>query len=233
MKIDYALVGSTENPFYLEFWPVISRVWREVFGIIPVLGLITNEDSELYDDGNGLVIKIKSSHGQDLALSSQIVRMYISKFLDGNCIISDIDMIPTSKPYFITQFEEFSDDDVLVLSSHHPQTSGLPQYPMCYVVGSSKKLSEIFKSNVSWDEFYWSTPKDGWSTDQTYLFRCIQEYGVDKVKFPYRSFNGDRIDRNAWGYDINKLKNGEYIDSHLLRPYSQYKEHIDNLILQL
>ena len=140
MKIDYALVGSTENPLYLDFWPVISDVWKRVFNITPVLGLICNEDSVLYDDGNGLVIKIKSSHGQDLALSSQIVRMFITKYLDGNCIISDIDMIPTSKPYFINQFENYSDDDILVLSSNHWQTAGLTQYPMCYVAGHSKNL---------------------------------------------------------------------------------------------
>jgi hypothetical protein len=233
MKIDYVLVGSTENPLYLDFWPVISDVWKRVFNITPVLGLITNENSELYDDGNGLVVKFKQTQGQDAALSSQIVRMYLPKFLDGNCIISDIDMIPTSIPYFINQFEQFSDEDILVLSSHHWQTKGTNQYPMCYVAGNSKKLSEIFNLNGSWDEFYWSTPKEGWSTDQTFLYRCIENYGIDKVKFPYRSFNNDRIDRPSWGYDINRLKNGDYVDAHLLRPYSQYKEHIDNLILHL
>ncbi len=46
-NIKYAIMGSDTNPMYLEFWPVVSKIWKEIFGIIPVLGLICNEDSEL------------------------------------------------------------------------------------------------------------------------------------------------------------------------------------------
>ena len=64
---------------------------------IPVLGLVGDEESDLYDDGNGLVIKIKINESQDSALSSQIVRMFITKYLDDVCIISDI-RVPISRP---------------------------------------------------------------------------------------------------------------------------------------
>jgi hypothetical protein len=138
MKIKYAIHGSNNNPLYLDFWPVVAKVWKEKFNIIPVLGLVGNEESDLYDDGNGLVIKIKINESQDSALSSQIVRMFITKYLDGACIISDIDMIPLSKKYFIDEFDRYSKDDIIILSSHHPQTLRINQYPMCYVVGEGE-----------------------------------------------------------------------------------------------
>jgi hypothetical protein len=230
MKIKYAIHGSNNNPLYLDFWPVISKVWREKFNVIPVLGLVGNEDGGLYDDGNGLVLKVKLDETHDSALSSQIVRMYATKYFDDNCIISDIDMIPISKKYFIDQFEEFTNDDILVMSSHHPQMVKINQYPMCYVVGQGKKLSKIFDCNTSWPEFYQKIPKLGWYSDQVYLYECISKYGTKNIKFPFRSFNGDRIDRMSWSYNIDRLNAGEYIDCHSLRPYNIYKKQVDDLI---
>jgi hypothetical protein len=230
MKIKYAIHGSNNNPLYLDFWPVVAKVWKEKFNIIPVLGLVGNEESDLYDDGNGLVIKIKINESQDSALSSQIVRMFITKYLDGACIISDIDMIPLSKKYFIDEFDRYSKDDIIILSSHHPQTLKINQYPMCYVVGEGGELSKIFNSNTDWNEFYNKIPKNGWTSDQVYLYECISNYGKDKVKFPFRSFNNDRVDRSFWSYDLIKIHNQEYIDCHSLRPYNQYEKKINDLI---
>lgn len=230
MKIDYCLIGSNTDPLYLDFWPIVSKVWKEVFNITPVLGLICDEDSELYSDEFGMVKKFKKSEFSDSGCQSQVVRMYLSKFLDGNCIISDIDMIPLSKKYFIDDLEKFKDDDVIVMSSTHPQTVNTNQYPMCYIAGDSKIFDKIFKTNVSWDEFVKETCANGWYSDQLYLYKCIQEFGLDTVKFPYRSFNNDRVDRAYWSYDDKLVTEGHYVDCHSLRPYHQYKSIINNLI---
>lgn len=230
MKIDYCLIGSTTNPLYLDFWPVVSKIWKEVFNITPVLGLICDEDSDLISDEYGIIKKIKTSNLTDEGTQSQIVRMYLSKFLSGNCIISDIDMIPLSKKYFIDDLIEYSDDDVLVMSSHHYQTINTKQYPMCYVVGNSKSFNNIFETETNWDEFVIKSSRNGWYSDQCFLYESIQKYGVENVKFPYRSFSNDRVDRDQWYYNANAVKEGKYIDSHLLRPYISYKTQIEFLI---
>ena len=101
MKIDYVFIGSDLNPMYLDFWPLVSRIWREVFNMMPVLGLICDEDSDLYDDWCGLVKRFKAVEGINTGLQSQIVRLFMPKFLEGNILLSDIDMAPLSKDYFI------------------------------------------------------------------------------------------------------------------------------------
>ena len=101
MKIDYALMGSDSNPMYLDFWPIVSKVWKKKFNITPVLGLITNEKEEIIHDEHGLIIKINPVQNYEISLLTQLVRLYLPKFLNGNCIISDIDMIPLSQEYFI------------------------------------------------------------------------------------------------------------------------------------
>ena len=40
MKLDYVLMGSNENPLYLDFWPVVSKVWKELFNITPLMVLM-------------------------------------------------------------------------------------------------------------------------------------------------------------------------------------------------
>jgi hypothetical protein len=232
MVINYALMGSDMNPLYLDFWPILSKVWKEVFNITPVLGLISDEETDIYDDGNGLVIKLKSIEGFDDGLLSQLVRLYLPKFLEGNCIISDIDMIPLSKKYFIDDLNDYSDNEFIIMSSHHPQTININQYPMCYVVGNDKVFKELFTLEDDWISFVKKIPLQGWFTDQLYLYDVINSNTNFNYKFPQRNggFTDNRIDREMWRYDVNKLKEGYYIDSHSLRPYSQYSEEINKLI---
>lgn len=232
MKIDYALVGSNSNPMYLDFWPVVSKVWKTVFNVTPVLGLITNDNEEIVKDEYGIIIKLNPVDGYSDSLLSQLVRLYLPKYLNGNCIISDIDMIPLSKKYFIDNLIEFSDDDFIIMSSHHPQTNGTNQYPMCYVVGNDKIYKELFSLDDSWTNFIQKIPNNGWYTDQTHLFNIINSNKQFNYKFPKRDgdFINDRIDRALWGYNVDKLKNGDYVDCHSLRPYNEYKNEINNLI---
>ena len=232
MTINYALVGSNNNPMYLDFWPIISKVWKSIFNVTPVLGLITDGDEEIINDEFGIIIKLKKIDGYSDGLLSQLVRMYLPKHLKGNCIISDIDMIPISKRYFIDSLKEYDNDDFIVMSSHHPQTINTNQYPMCYVVGSDLNFKKLFNLNDDWETFVKKIPDQGWYTDQCHLYSMINQNTNINYKFPLRSgdFVGDRIDRVNWSYDIELLKNGYYIDSHMLRPYTKYKDEIDKLI---
>ena len=225
-------MGSNNNPLYLDFWPIVSKVWKEVFNITPVLGLISDEETDIYDDGNGLVIKLKSIEGFDDGLLSQLVRLYLPKFLEGNCIISDIDMIPLSKKYFIDDLNDYSDNDFIIMSSHHPQTININQYPMCYVVGNDKIFKELFTLEDDWISFVKKIPHQGWFTDQLYLYDIINKNNNFNYKFPHRNggFVYNRIDRINWRYDGNKIKEGYYIDCHSLRPYKQFTKEIDELI---
>lgn len=233
MIINYALVGSNNNPLYLDFWPVISKVWKNNFNITPVLGLITDQKEEIIEDENGIVIKLKKISNYDDGLLSQIVRFYLPKFLKGNCIISDIDIIPLSKRYFIDEFKSYLDDDFIITSSHHPQTKHINQYPMCYVAGNYKNFIDLFNLNDEWETFVKKIPNNGWYTDQLHLYNVIQN-NKNRIQFKFPERNGgfitNRIDRINWNYDPKKVSEGYYIDCHSLRPYERYKKEINELI---
>ena len=152
MRIEYAIMGSTTD-WYYDFWPIVSQVWKKRFNITPVLGLISDKDTDLYDDGNGLVKEFKLINSKDTGLQSQVVRLYLPKYLNGVCITSDIDIIPISKKYFIEDLVEFDENDLLVFSSSNESTKNINQYPMCYVACQSKLFHTIFNLEKDWVSF--------------------------------------------------------------------------------
>jgi hypothetical protein len=231
MKIDYVSLGSTDNPEYLDYWPIVSKVWYKKFNIIPVLGLITNEDSDFEKTEYGIIKKFKKPENEDAGLCSQLVRLYLPKFLNGNVLVSDIDMMPLSTKYFVDDIEQFDENKMIVFSSHNEQTNGSNQYPMCYVASSSKTYSEIFDYSLNFENFISSIEHRGWQTDQFFLYKQINLLEKNRIEFPRRVWGHQcaRIDRGNWKYDENLLREGYYIDSHLLRPYSPNKQEIDKI----
>jgi hypothetical protein len=239
MKLDYVILGSNNDPMYIDFWHIISKIWKTVFNITPILGLISEEDSEFYESEFGLIKKFKAVDGVNIAMQSQIVRLYLTKLLKGNVIISDIDMSPLSKSYFIEQVKEFSPNKIYVMSSDNIECKNDNQIPMCYIIADSNILSKSLKIDTSWSEFVkkLNDMNFGWYTDQKYLWLNIQNT-INKNKEAVVLLNrgwkdgiaDKRIDRAMWNYDSNLVKNDKYIDAHLLRPYSENKEEIDKLI---
>jgi len=238
MKIDYAIMGSNMNPMYLDFWSIISKTWKEIFNITPVLGLICDEDSNLIEDEFGLVKKFKAIDGIDTGLQSQIVRHWLTKELTGNIIISDIDMVPLSKEYFIDQIKNFDETKFYVMSSDNNECNMNKEIPMCYNIANSKIYSNVLDLGDKWENFVTklNSMNFGWTTDQNYLWIKVHEQ-INKDKESVVLLNrgwsmgaNKRIDRLWWSYEPNLVKNGYYIDSHLLRPYNENKERVDALI---
>jgi hypothetical protein len=235
MKIDYVIIASNENPYYLDFWPIISKVWKEKFNITPVLGLISDENSDFEESEYGIVKKFKSVNGVDTGLQSQIVRLFLPKLLNGYCLISDIDIIPLSIKYFEDCASYLTENNIVIYSSDHKECLNNNEYPMCYVSSHSESFKNIFKLDLDWESFVrlMKNKNQGWSTDQKYLFEKVNEYNsqTNNVVLLKRGWSlSKRIDRGDWNYDPIKVSEGFYIDSHSLRPYIQYSEEINKLI---
>jgi hypothetical protein len=234
MKIDYAIVASDNNPMYLDFWPIVRDIWINLIKIKPILVLISDKD-KITDNGDYIIHEVKSVDNISTAFQSQIVRMYITKFYsDSVCITSDIDMLPLSYKYFNTIVDDYSDDDMIILSS---DAYTINRYPLCYNVAKGSTFNEVLDLDCSFSEYCERLLKynQGWDTDELYFGECINKFkNKDRIKLLNRGWSMgmalNRIDRVLWRYDIETLKNGGYIDCHSLRPYTNYKEQVDKLI---
>lgn len=68
-----------------------------------------------------------------------------------------------------------------------------------------------------------------WLHEELYSTDMLRQYERNggKVICELSLPRSRRLDRSYWSYHPQDVVDGKYIDSHLLRPYSQYKEHID------
>lgn len=236
MNIDYVILGSDENPYYYDFWPIVSKVWKEIFNITPVLGLICDEDSDFIDTEYGIIKKFKKTENVDIGLQSQIVRLFLPKFLKGNCLISDIDMIPLSKQYFTESSSGITNNNLIIYSSDNPECLSEKMYPMCYFAANSEVFLKIFDLDLNWEQFclYLRNRNESWYTDQKYLYEKTNNFcRKNDCIFLNRGWSGmahRRIDRASWGYDRSIVSEGYYIDCHSLRPFKTFKKEIEELI---
>ena len=243
MKIKYAVMSSDDNPTYLDFWPVVSELWSKKFGIIPVLVYFGDKSVDAIRKiaPDGIVLKQEAVPNIPLYVQCQWARYYMCCSLDAICILSDIDMLPLSKYYFVDQIVGIPDDKYVHLN---PCIDTYPNIPACYHVAHSNTFSKVLGNHGDFETSMIGVLRDCasidsahgdkkyWFVDEKYSTMKINQY-LDKSIFNFikrdGGQNGHRIDRPHWQFDLNKVRQDWYYDSHSIRPYSQYKESIDSI----
>lgn len=236
ITIDRVILGCDANPMYLEFWPLVAKTWKEIVGVKPTLALIASAEVEI-DESLGDVIRFDPIPGIPTAFQAQVIRLLLPiLFPNEVCIISDMDMIPLQRDFFINNLAPHGYDKFVIFNDAGRYIQESPEYLMCYVAGLGRTFAEIFGiSNVLEipDRIkQWNTLSLGWTSDQRILYQAVnnwKDYSTRIVKLGYSEPN--RIDRAYWFYykDLVRRKN-YYVDSHMLRPYSTYKKEIDALV---
>lgn len=229
MKIDLAIHSSDSNPFYLDFWPLVSRVWKEVFGIDPILLYIDENHDIPIDETYGKVIKMKPIDGVPKYLQCLWIRYWWpSQVPDTICMISDIDMFPLSRQYFINQISNISNDKYVHLNPSHKYL------PSCYHIAKGHLFKKVLSLHDSWEDSvkYLHSLDNGtshstiiakdmqhWGADEHYATEKIRSY-EDQTLFVFLKRNWERIDRSNWRYIPDYIRRDIYADAHSIRPYS-------------
>ncbi len=232
------ILSAGAHPMYLEFWPIVAKAWKEHIGLKPTLALIAPDDV-FADESFGDVIRFTPLPGVPSSFYSQIIRLLIPVlYPDEVCILSDIDMLPISKVYYTNLISNVPDNFFVVFNDRAYGTKA-KQYPICYNVAKGATFREIFGIS-SIDEIpakiqEWYAFKIGWTADEVLLYWLLRKWHgyPDRLKLLGYETGNQRIDRSKWQFDQRLLKAGYYIDSHMLRPYHQYKNQIDQLLANL
>jgi hypothetical protein len=231
------ILATDNHENYIQFWPIVAKAWKEVIGIQPTLALIADESVKV-DETLGDVIRFEPIDGVPTSLYAQCIRLLLPAYFENEgCIVSDIDMIPLSKEYFHSGVRDADPDQFVVYRDkvYHPQT---PQFQMCYCAAYGNVWKEVFRID-SLDDIpaiviRWNDLGLAWNTDERVLFHYLthwNKYTTHCVKLGQRTTG--RVDRIHWGYNPEHLKAGKYIDAHCPRPYAQYKEIVDTVMMHL
>ncbi len=221
MKIQYALMSCNSNPMYLDFWPIVSKVWKLKFNIHPVLIYVDEKEINL-DKTFGTVIIKKPLKNFSLIFQSQFARIWYTQFFPNDtCITSDTDMIPLSSWFFIDRIKKINENEYVL------STADDYGFNICYNIALGKTFYDFLELEEKWENQMEKFKHIDWSTDEKYIEEKIKNKKY--LRLTGHSMK-TRIDRSNWNYNPSLLKMGYYYDSHLLRPYTQYKYQIDNLL---
>jgi hypothetical protein len=232
MTIDRVILATNNNENYIEFWPVVAKAWQKM-GIRPTLGLIATSDVTV-DETLGDVIRFEPIPGLAESTQAQAIRLLLpAYFPDDVCILSDIDMLPLNRDYFFNSVKEFP-DDLFVVFKDRAYTLEMKQYPMCYNVAKGSTYAKVFQvKNVRHIQAImqgWCALELGWNTDEKVMWQVLQRWNGETQKMKLLGHTVERrLDRADWRKELIEVRD-YYIDCHMPRPYSQYKEEIDQVV---
>jgi len=241
MRIDKVIHSSNDDPFYLDFWEIVSKIWNLKFGVTPVLIYFgESKVSEQY----GSVIKLNAPEGIPINTCCQLSRYWLPSTEENAVFMtSDIDMLPISKWYFMEQIKDIEDDKFVNLNCAHGQNG---YFPCCYNVAKGSTFKEVLSLKDDWEEFitngFWKsysynhTPNGlnkvlpHWVADEEWSGKLISEFDQSRVVRLYREhgLNYRRIDRGRWNWSKDDI--GSHYDCHSIRPYSSHKTEIDSIV---
>lgn len=246
MILQKAILSSNDNPEYLDFWPGVAKAWREIIGIEPVLFFIGDISRVESLSKHGQVIHVNPLSSWDIVNQSQSIRLWAgTKFPDQNLIISDLDMLPISKDYFVNSAINFPDNSLISYTSDVLKYGfylRVPQLPMCYLAAKGSTFNEILEinENVSWQSFaaIMQSRRIKYGTDQRFFYEKFLKWPSKKERYIglergwiEGKIAVNRLDKVVWTDDRSLYSS--FYDCHLPRPFSLNKEKIESLYKSL
>ncbi len=239
LKIDRVILGCDANPMYADFWPLVAKTWKEIVGVKPTLALIAPKDFPI-DETIGDVIRFDPISGMPTSFQAQIIRLLLPAYFENEvCIISDMDMIPLQRDYFVNSAMHVPENNFVVYKDGAFDAGHFKEYPMCYNVALGKTFKEIFQI-TSLDDIpdiikKWYALGLGWTSDQQILYASLNAWEDKNTRLIKLGHDvHPRLDRSCWRYNKENLRQKNYyLDCHMLRPYSAYKAEIDALVINL
>lgn len=246
MKIDLAIHSSDSSDLYLDFWPIVSKIWVKKFNVKPILIYIDDDIDKSIVNDYGEIVRIKPIPNEPINLQTQLARFwYTINYTELTSIISDIDMLPISLRYFVTNLISYNDSSYIHLN---PCIEEYGRLPACYHVAKGRVFKEVLEINDGWRDFYFKVKELGtkicereklpiWFIDECYTSTKVLNYKNDiSISLIPRvgGASGFRIDRSQWSYNKYLFNYDYYIDLHSIRPFNNHKteiSHIANLIL--
>jgi hypothetical protein len=251
MKVNRVILSSNNNPTYYHFWNPLSKVYVEKFGISPTLVFAGTEDElkELNLSTEYGEIIIQEAH-KDYHIPWQTTWMlfWATQFYpEDTCLIIGIDQVPLSD-MFLKMVEPFSEDSYCMLIAdayrpHHWSKEGSAS-PSSYHIAKGKTFDYVYQFDSDWmkeaDKVhksgikgFWEDTEGRWGIDETYsssklrqsnvLVHSLDNFGL----LCERRIECERHKETP--YDLEKLKQGWYSESHLCRPFTNHVEYITNL----
>ena len=240
MKIDLCLVASDLNADYLDFLPLVLKTWKDIVGIDVKMILISIQIPENLLNYKDNIILFKPIENIPTGFQAQCIRILYPCILNNNIIISDMDLIPLNRTYYIDNIKNIYNNSFIV---YRNVLEDIKQYPICFCVANSCVWKEIFNITTEEDiretmkKWYSQIPENdykisnpyslGWSMDQLQLFYSVNKWNKNIIKLEDCDTGFTRLDRILNDYDTeHKIRHQKDVN-YIINNREQIKENIN------
>lgn len=253
MKIDFILTSGNLNDHYLQLFPLIHQVWKKRFNLDCYLILISETIPDYLEELKDFIIIFKPLDNINTTYIAQVIRLlYPCLFPEKTILISDLDIIPVNKNYFIKPIEFLHNDTFVTYTDRYKKQE---MYAICYNVGKGKIFGDIFQIDIDkrnvlgitnklteWYNVKYDGKKNciGWYTDQKELFKHFEKYNGKKIVLKdkdigYKRLNNRARDKEYIIKNFDKILNNieSYSDIHCIKPYSKTKGILKKIVKKL
>jgi hypothetical protein len=257
MKIEKVIFTIDDNPHYRGFWSSISKHYKKRLNIDSKLFIIgENVDTSKYDISNGEIEIIEKIPNIPTIIQALIGKFYFTiTEPETTWKIGDLDLYPLQKSHFTDTILDLSDDSYVHLNPHaygvdwRDRVNGLAGYyhvakgktfekelkftgksfeDVCNEIYTSNKYGIKFHNLSSNTENHMASNDWGWFCSEEMYTGELLKYSDKLIEISPKLYN--RVDRSSMIYDIQKIRDGYYIDFHSPRPYENFSSVIEKII---
>lgn len=255
MRFDRIILSCDSNPKFIEFWPLVAKGWRTFFGDIEVwLALVAPEKFHVEQPGHGCYIE-RYEPVPDIPMQNQakIARYHLAATWadDSVNVINDLDLLPLQTTYFCNLLRERPPGHLLTVGAELYTGPEAGKFTVGYLTAESS----IWKALVNPLGFNWPAfvrsfigmrvhdhkeditrtvhheNPDCFSDESWLRALLIQNpVPVKHAQRGYYPYTERALCRANWKFDPKKLRDGTYVEAHLLRPWSEHRDEIQPLV---
>lgn len=151
-SFDRVILSTNENPKYIEFWPLIPRAWRKLFGVEVSLAFLTERSehdplvARMRDDGEVVLFKpLDMSMGIPQPNNTKVLRLILASSMGAEvCLLNDIDMMPLQRGYTEARTRERRPEELLCVGKDFYRGSRADgKFPMPYLTTEGSTFHEL------------------------------------------------------------------------------------------
>jgi len=150
MRLDQAIIATNQAPYHVEAACLSAAGWRRL-GVDCVVGFVGEAIPSLLAKHGLRVVRVPPPEGVPTAFAAQVVRLLLPcLFPEAVSVLSDADMVPLSRSYFVSPLEEVPVDRLVVYRPFDRIPEGRRtdlherQIPICYNAAGGDVWREVF-----------------------------------------------------------------------------------------
>jgi hypothetical protein len=241
MKLGTVVTASDLNPTYSEYIPAFIETWTSLVPEADIrIILVADAIPEALLPYSKHIHLMHPLPGVSSAFQAQCIRLlYPRSITRDEGVITDMDMLPLCRRYYVDSIKDVSDDAFVIYRDGVLHN----QIPMCYCVAHPSTWQSIFGAVHAeeliqswWKPDYTGIPgQKGWFTDQIFLYNSVMSWPGRIVRFKDYQLRFRRLDRSQrLMANIERacadIRSGLYVDYHGLRPYNAHRAINDAVV---